>query len=156
VLRPPAPKVSAATAQNANVRTNVVNPSPSTSPYSAAATGSGSVRRHRSGTWRLICGAIRAFRASANAPATASVSAIVVASRLGTSDPAAPRAAKDAAPPAQAPSVKAAQDATTRRCGPPIVSIIEKPHGDQVPVAPAAKAANPSAAASTGSWCRST
>ena len=49
----------AASAGTAKVSTKVVKPRPSSTPYAAAASGSGSTRRQCSGTWRRICGTIR-------------------------------------------------------------------------------------------------
>ena len=55
----PSATLTAASAHTANVRMKVVKPSPSSTPYRPAASGTGSTRRHDSGTWRRTCGTIR-------------------------------------------------------------------------------------------------
>ena len=60
-----------ARAQTPKLSTKVVNPRPSRTPYSAAASGKGIVHRQLSGSWRRICGTIRVPRASATAAAIA-------------------------------------------------------------------------------------
>ena len=146
-----------ASAHTANVRTNVVKPRPSSTPYPAAASATGRSRRQASGTCRRICGAMRRPRASAAPAATAATAATVSAA-----GPPAPSAAPSSAsppnviaPPASAPRVNvalASTEAARVRAKPPgaSVSTIESPQGDQEPVAPAMSAAASRQAVSTG------
>ena len=114
-------------------------------PYSPHASGSGIVQRQRSGTWRRICGAIFTPRQSA----TAAASAIAAPSPSRSpptpppiSCPASARPPNVTTPPISVPSANVALAASVaaRRASPsalPIVSTIEKPHGDHAPVTPA-------------------
>ena len=63
----PTARQAIASAQVANVSRKVVKPRPSRTPYSAAAAGTGRIRRHDSGTWRRTCGTIRRPAASPSA-----------------------------------------------------------------------------------------
>ncbi len=80
-LGSPSATLIPASAQTPKLSTKVVNPRPSRIPYSPAATGSGIVHRHASGSWRRIWGTIRLPRASATAAATAITAASTYASR---------------------------------------------------------------------------
>ena len=99
------------------------------------------------------------MRASVMAAASAMTGAVNAGCRPPVPRTAVPILARNAnvtAPPAHAPIANATHDAVVRRRGALIVSMIEKPHGDHVPVTPATNATRISVTVSTEFLCRST
>ena len=163
----PAMKLRPASAQTAKASTNVVKPRPRSKPKSPLASASGIVQRQRSGTWRRIWGAICRPRQSATAaPSTNTAASASCRSPpcRGIRLPASASPPNVSAPPSTAPAAKVAHAVvvTPRRSSPspvPIVSSIEKPHGDHAPATPATSAvsaAGIATALSRGSSSRST
>ena len=124
-----------ASAHVAKVSRNVVKPRPSRTPYSAAAAGTGRMRRHDSGTCRRTCGTIRRPAAS---PIAQTTSAAIASATTGPSSvvPSQARPPKVIAPPASAPAVKVTMPPRARSS----VSTMESPHGDHEPATPASSA----------------
>ena len=98
----------------------VVKPRPSSTPYRPAASGTGSTRRHDSGTCRRTCGTIRAPRASPTAAVTA-IAAATTAAPVPPEPSASPSFASPpnvSTPPASAPSVNVKQATSVVRSRP--------------------------------------
>ena len=133
-----------ASAHTAKLRMNVVKPSPSSTPYRPAASGTGMTRRQDSGTWRRTWGMIRAPFASPAAAASATSAASD--GRAGAERVAQLRQAAERDHAAHQRAGANVMQATTVVLSRPAypagasVSTIENPHGDHAPVTPATSA----------------